>query len=266
MPRAMTSRSILANQSSTWLSHEEYVGGVKLHAGMSLKEVSNELCFVGREVVEDDMNLLSRRAQREHFFEEGNEVAAGVASRGFPVHPAGLGVQRGIQRKRSMPVVLESVTLGTSRRKRQNGVEPVQSLDGGFLIDAEHGGMLRRLQVQAENVGGFTFELGIVAGQITLQAMGTQARFFPDSMDLVLADSQRSCQFAATPMGGTVARFLAGGGQNPSAQSRSQQRGRLAGVIGVSPSSPDSRKRCFQRMMVGAVVCNCRLIILKDAP
>jgi Transposase IS66 family len=25
-PRAMTSRSILANQSSTWLSHEEYVG------------------------------------------------------------------------------------------------------------------------------------------------------------------------------------------------------------------------------------------------
>jgi hypothetical protein len=26
MPRAMTSRSILANQISTWLSQEEYVG------------------------------------------------------------------------------------------------------------------------------------------------------------------------------------------------------------------------------------------------
>ena len=25
-PRAITSRSILANQSSTWFSHEEYVG------------------------------------------------------------------------------------------------------------------------------------------------------------------------------------------------------------------------------------------------
>lgn len=95
---------------------------------MSLEEVSNELCFVGREVVEDDMNLLSRRAQRKHFFEEGNEVATGVARGGFPVHSAGLGVQRGIQRKRSMPVVLEAVTLGTSWRKRQNGVEPVQSL------------------------------------------------------------------------------------------------------------------------------------------
>src|ERR1039458_4721692 len=33
-----------------------------------------------------------------------------------------------------------------------------------------------------------------------------------------------------------------------------------------SPSSPHCRKRCFQRMMVGAVVCNCRLIALKDEP
>jgi hypothetical protein len=43
-----------------------------------------------------------------------------------------------------MPVVLEAVTLGSSRRKRQNGIEPIQGSDGGFLIDAEHGGMLRR--------------------------------------------------------------------------------------------------------------------------
>jgi hypothetical protein len=51
----MTSRSILANQISTWLSQEEYVGEVKLHAGTSLQEVSNEFCFVGRVLVEDDV-------------------------------------------------------------------------------------------------------------------------------------------------------------------------------------------------------------------
>src|SRR3984957_3697356 len=39
-------------------------GEVQLHARMLLKEVSNELGFVGREVVEDDMNLLPGRAQR----------------------------------------------------------------------------------------------------------------------------------------------------------------------------------------------------------
>jgi hypothetical protein len=36
-------------------------------------------------------------------------------------------------------------------------------------------------------------------------------------------------------MGGTVVRFLAGGGQNPSLQSRGQNRGLLAGMIGVEP-------------------------------
>jgi hypothetical protein len=111
---------------------------------MLLKEVSNELCFVGREVIEDDMNLLPGRAQRYHFFEEGDEVTAGVAGRGSSVHAAGLGVQRGIQRKRSMPVVLEAVTLGSSRRERHDWVQPIQGLDGldgGFLIDAKHDGM-----------------------------------------------------------------------------------------------------------------------------
>lgn len=223
--------------------------GCSLYGDLCLVPISNspdtkailEVSMPNNELAElltDDMNLLPGRAQRDHFFQEGNEVAAGVASRGFPVHPAGLGVQRGIQRKGSMPVVLEAVTLSPSRRERQNRVEPVQSLDGGFLIDAEHGGMLRRPQIQAENVGGFAFELWIVASHVTLQAMGLQARFFPDPMHRVLADSQRGRQFAATPMRGTVAGFLAGGGQNPGAQSRSQQRSLLAGVIGIEPVEP----------------------------
>ena len=77
-----------------------------------------------------------------------------------------------------MAVVLEAVTLGSSRRKRQHGIEPIQGLDGGFLIDAEHGGMLRRPKIQADNVGRFAFELRIVAGQVTLQTMRFQARSF----------------------------------------------------------------------------------------
>src|SRR5260370_1137225 len=68
--------------------------------------------------------------------------------------------------------------------------------------------------------------------------MGFQARFFPDPMHRVLADAQRGRQFAATPMGGTVAGFLAGGRQNPGPQSGSQNRGLLAGMIGVEPVEP----------------------------
>ena len=119
---------------------------------------------------------------------------------------------------------------------------------------------------QADNVGRFAFELRLVAGRVTLQAVGFQASFFPDPMHSVLADSQRCRQFAATPMRGSVAGLLAGGGQNPSPQSRSQNRGLLAGMIGIEPVSPDSRKRCFQRMIVGPLVCSLRLMVLKEAP
>jgi hypothetical protein len=38
-------------------------------------------------------------------------------------------------------------------------------LNGGLFIDAEHRRVLRRAQIEAEDVGGFGFELGIVAGR-----------------------------------------------------------------------------------------------------
>ena len=120
-------------------------GKVKLHARMLLEEISNRLRFRSGEVVEDDMNLLPGGAQRHDFFQEGEEVATGVTSRSFSVHPAGPGIQRGIQRERAMAVVLKSMTLGPSRRKRQNGVQPIQSLNRGLLIDAEDGRVLRRI-------------------------------------------------------------------------------------------------------------------------
>ena len=101
-------------------------GEVQLHARMLLQEVSNELDFVDGEVVENDMNLLPGR-QRHHFCEEGHEVTAGVAGRGSSVHAAGLGVQRGIERKRSMAIVLEAVT---SVRPGESG----STERGGLLI------------------------------------------------------------------------------------------------------------------------------------
>jgi hypothetical protein len=35
----------------------------------------------------------------------------------------------------------------------QHRIEPVQSLNGGLFVDAEDGGMLRRVEVQANNIG-----------------------------------------------------------------------------------------------------------------
>src|SRR5246500_2115708 len=96
--------------------------------------------------------------------------------------------------------------------------------------------------------------------------MGFQARFFPDPMHGVPADAQCGRQFAATPMGGAVAGFLAGGRQNPGPQSRSQNRGLLAGMIGVEPVEPSFDEALLPADDGGALVCSLRLMVLKEAP
>ena len=120
-----------------------------------------------------------------------------------------------------MPVVLEAVAFGTSRRERQDGIETIQGLNGGFLIDAEHGRVLRWVQVEAEDVGRLTFELGIVAGHVTFETVRLQASFLPDAMHGVFADTQHGGQFAATPVCGPVTRFSPCDRQDAGAQSGS---------------------------------------------
>ena len=132
-----------------------------------------------------------------------------------------------------MAVVLEPVAFGTSRRERQDGIETIQGLDSGLLIDAEHGRMLGRVQIEAEDVGSFGFEFGTVTGHVAFETVRLQARFLPNAMHGVFADARGGSQFAATPVCGPVVRFSPGGRQDASTQSRSQHTGLLAGMIGV---------------------------------
>ena len=184
-----------------------------------------------------------------------------MAGGGFAVNAAGGGIEGRIQGERAVAVVLEAVAFGASRRERQDGIETIQGLNGGLLIDAEHGRVLRRVQVETEDVGGFAFEIGIVAGHIAFQTMRLQTRFLPNAMHGVFADAQRGGQLAATPVGGSVAGLSPRGGQNAGAQSRSQHSGLLAGMIGVQSlesvlpeallPANDRRRRGLQPLLDG---------------
>jgi hypothetical protein len=200
---------------------------------MLLEELANRLSFVRGEIVEDDVNLLPRRAQGYNFLEKGNELATGVASSGFAVDTTGGGIQRSIQGERSVPVVLEAVTFRASRRERQDGIEAIQGLNGCLLINAEHSRVLGRAQKEAEDIGRFGFELGIVAGHVAFEAVRLQARFLPNPIHGVFTDAQHGGQFAATPVRRPVAGLPPRGGQDAGAQSGSQHTGLLAGMIGV---------------------------------
>jgi hypothetical protein len=136
---------------------------------MVLEELADRLRFVGREIVEDDVNLLPRRAQGDDLLQEGNELPTGVTGSGFAVDTTSGGIERRIQGECSVPVVLEAMTLGASRRERQDGIETIQGLNGGLFINAEHGRVLGRGQAEAEDIGGLAFEVGIVTCHVAFQ-------------------------------------------------------------------------------------------------
>ena len=51
---------------------------------MLLEELANRLSFVRGEIVEDDVNLLPRRAQGYDLLQKGYKLTAGMASSGLP--------------------------------------------------------------------------------------------------------------------------------------------------------------------------------------
>ena len=110
------------------------------------------------------------------------------------------------------------MALGAARRKRQHRIEPIQRLNRRLFIHAEHGRMLRRIQVQTDDVGRFRFEIRIVAGQVTLDPMRFQARLFPHPMHQVFADAQMRPRVCGNSSASSHRLAFSGGGQYPGAQ------------------------------------------------
>ncbi len=75
-----------------------------------------------------------------------------------------------------MPVIFEAVPFGSPGRKRKHRIEAIQSLNRGLLIHAKHGRVLRRLQIQPDDIGCFGLEIRVVARHVALQPMRLQPR------------------------------------------------------------------------------------------
>ena len=80
----MTSRWMRANQFSTWLSHDEYVGVVHMNATVVGQERLHARRLVAADVVADDVNLAAAGLAGEDVFEEGHELLVCGAQRSCP--------------------------------------------------------------------------------------------------------------------------------------------------------------------------------------
>ena len=153
------------------------VSGCKMNAdlGMIGQKVVDEFGFMGREIISDNMDLASEGLGGHHLGKKVDELGAGMALSSLAKDFSASGIQGSVERKGAVAVILETMSLGPARRKGQNRIQTVQGLDSSLFVYAKDGGMIRRVQIQANNVGGLLLEVGILAQHVTAQPVRLKA-------------------------------------------------------------------------------------------
>src|SRR4030095_4433879 len=99
------------------------------------------------------MDLASEGLGGHHLGKEVDELSAGMALSRLAKDFSASGIKGRVKRNSSVAVILKTMGLDSARRKRQNRIAAVQGLDGSLFVHAKDGGMIRRVQIKADNVG-----------------------------------------------------------------------------------------------------------------
>src|SRR6476659_6403948 len=128
-----------------------------LHAGM----------FVGRIVVDNGMERLSRRDLRLDSVEEADELLVPVALHVAADDSAVEDVEGGEQRRRAMAFVVVGHGSGAALLHRQAGLGAIKGLDLALLINREDDRVSGRVDIEADDVTQFVDKLR-VGGELEL--------------------------------------------------------------------------------------------------
>ncbi len=124
--------------------------------------------------------------------------------RGLAEYLPGRSVEGGIKRKGAVAKVFKPMALGTPGRKREHRIEAIQGLDGALFIQREDRGVGRRLMVEADDVGGLGFEIGVIAGHVATHPVRLNPGPLPDPGDHGVAHLEMTRQTPCAPVGGAI--------------------------------------------------------------
>ena len=143
----------LAKKPSTALSQEHEVGVKwKVKRGWRSSHCAHLRMLVGGVVVEDDVDELAGRHLRFDGVEEADELLMAMALHAAADDLAFEHVERGEQRRGAVALVVMGHRAGAALLHRQAGLGAVERLDLALLVDRQHDGMGRRIDVQADDV------------------------------------------------------------------------------------------------------------------
>src|ERR1700674_751379 len=121
--------------------------------------------FVGGVVVDDQVNRQVLGDLAVDGAQERHKLLMTVAGQALSDDRAGEYVEGGEQGGGGVAFVIVGHRLSAARDHRQRRLGAVQCLDGGFFVGAQHDRLLRRVQIQTDDVDQLFVEAGIV-GQV----------------------------------------------------------------------------------------------------
>ena len=197
---------------------------------MTIDKLPDSGGAMGREIICDNVDLLALGKAGHDLFQKSNKFRTGVTRRGLAQHLAGFGVERGVERKGAVTVVLKTVSLGSSGGERQHGIQSVQSLNGALFVDAKDSRIDWRLQIQANDISSLGFKIRVVAGHVAAKAVGLQSGFGQNTGYSRMVGAKFGRQLPSTPVRRAILGFLSDRSQNLSFQLGGLLAGYLATV------------------------------------
>ena len=154
----------------------------------------DERRLVGRVVVHDDVHVEVDGHALVDVVEELSELDGPVAAVRLGDHGSGLEVERCKQRRGAMPPIVVRSPFGLAGLHRQQGRRAVEGLNLGLLVDAQHHGMVGRVDVEADDVADLVNQQRVGRQLEGLAPVGTQPEAPPDATDGHATEAGRACE------------------------------------------------------------------------
>jgi hypothetical protein len=156
---------------------------------------------VGRVVVDDGVDRLSRRYLGLDGVEEADELLMAVALHVAADDGAVEDIEGGEQRRGAMTLVVVRHRPGAARLHRQARLGTIESLDLALLIDREDHRMSGRVNIEADDIAQLFHEPRIVGQLEALHFVRLKAMGSPDALDGTGADADGIGHLGRGPMG-----------------------------------------------------------------
>ena len=263
-PQRMRSSVIRPKKRSTWLIQEAEVG---------VKCIWNRLCrlshawtlgmLVGGVVVGDQVHVEVLRRLGIDAAQELEPFLVAMSLHALADHPAGGDIERGEQRGCAMALVVMRHGAAPAFLDRQAGLGAVERLDLALFVHREHQCLVRRIEIEADDILHLLDEPLVVRQLEGLHQMRLEFVRLPDALNAGVAEASRARHLADAPVGACRRLLVQGLMHDPldrlGAQRRLAPRSRR---ISAQPDEASARKRSCQRQTVNLLLPTARAMAI----